>query len=447
MDKFLMGVFSTTKHESFECHFCCKTTSSPRLHSKGWICPDPLCAQYNGFTENGDYNPNNILNELNSRDHPYTYCKPSNLPFHHITTNVFQSTTQFTPNTYIATSSDAPLCNKCQQNQRIIQKKLRRFDAGINSNYDAYSQYRRLLERNYPMCNHCKTQCQYRLNTINHNARLWQNYEDSLSPPDLSAFEMKSKSSDTTHSDCISLFMRCIVHLIVMYLSFFISMIGVSNACDSYLSTPFDMIARNQCQIGIGFIRCHDVTTQYNKQCLYVHYIKNISHHDHVLLSMVLLFFVFMSYDKKKHTYIWYILSILSLIVVVLIALCRVLGYDVYNGIDIGLQIGMFVFCLLFVMSSKAKSKHKNMYNNVESAPSLLSLLEQQEMEEKKAITVKRSKRTVHSRNNEYINRKPSGVQHEPMDICSPPHAMNTTQNCFNYVHKGIHSLDLNRSF
>ena len=153
--------------KKFNCHFCCKSTSNPKVYKQGWMCGDDTCGQYNGFDTNGNYLDANIINEL-SPNKPTSYCKPAQIPFN-CRQNVFQSELHFNQNTdYLLTSSSAPLCSACQHNQRRIQQKLSQFDAGANSEYHAFLAYRRLLEEQYPLCQHCALQCKIRLNTINH---------------------------------------------------------------------------------------------------------------------------------------------------------------------------------------------------------------------------------------------------------------------------------------
>eukprot|EP01083_Nonionella_stella_P194308 716742_1 len=233
-----MAWFSRNETPTLNCHFCNKNTTTPKIYKQGWICPDPYCSQYNGFNPNGDYNLN-IINEFSQPSNTSkqtTYCKPSNIPFKTVN-NVFQSNIHFTPDTYIPSTSSAPLCNKCQQNQNTIQSNLRNFDAGANSNYKAYAQYRQLLEDKYPICSYCKSQCAYQLNTINHNARLWQKFEDTLPhPTNINTFKMEHKVKNTNNY-CCSSFIRCIINSLLLYLSFFISIIGLSNYCQSNLKT------------------------------------------------------------------------------------------------------------------------------------------------------------------------------------------------------------------
>ena len=174
-----MPLFGRRHAQPVTCHFCGQTTSSPIQHKTGWICPDSACSQYNGFTADGDYNLN-VVNEFSPNTAlPPRHCKPTPLPFPPAA-NGFHSDSHFHRDSYIAASSSVPLCPRCLHNQGVIQQKLREFDPGANSNYNACIEYRRLLERSYPLCAHCSTQSQYRLNTVNHKFCLIPSFSLSL---------------------------------------------------------------------------------------------------------------------------------------------------------------------------------------------------------------------------------------------------------------------------
>ena len=161
---------SKQKVKTYECHFCLKITTSPMPYKTGWICPDPVCGQYNGFTADGNYDVN-IISEFGqpSTKQNKQHCRASNIPFN-VIDNVFcGSTEQFNGNEFIKLPNGAPLCNKCTNNLNFIQNKLREFDPGENSNYSSFQQYKSLLNKQYPVpCNHCKQQCRYKMQVINH---------------------------------------------------------------------------------------------------------------------------------------------------------------------------------------------------------------------------------------------------------------------------------------
>jgi len=107
-----------------------------------------------------------------------------------------------------------------------------------------------------------------------------------------------------------------------------------------------------------------------------------------IILSVLLLFFIYLSYDHKKHSFGCFMLYLFSNICVIFI---EIMYFDEMNMqfmdiINVMLQTGMLMFCLLFIGCSKC-GKHKKQqlkhidYGNMHKmkGTELLNMLEQQE--------------------------------------------------------------------
>jgi len=124
-----------------ECHFCCNKFKVSYADRNCWTCPE--CEQYNGFTEDGDYN-----RDLDLTSGPVT----------RFATN--QNTSDQTPGN--------GLCHQCNLNQEVKMRSLNGFKC---SNIDAkykdemtveeleevrrYDDSREYLDRTYRLCPEC----------------------------------------------------------------------------------------------------------------------------------------------------------------------------------------------------------------------------------------------------------------------------------------------------
>lgn len=365
-----MSLFGRRPSQPVTCHFCGQSTTSPIKHKLGWLCPDFACGQYNGFTADGDYNlSQNIVDEFqcNTSCAP-RHCKPAPIPF--ATTNQFHGDNHFDPNALIECPSTAPLCSRCQQHVQLIQQKLCEFDPGANANHNAFLQYRSMLERSYPLCAHCRTQSQYRLNTLNHNAKIWQKRQDSLPAPDRKSFSV-TNSLDAVYPQSVPhrarprgpgcpLLIRVVLHSAMCYLSFLVSIIGVCSLCTVHWETARDTVHR--CDISWSSISCRD-TGSYSTLCVMAHHLR--AHMEgylailsdagcQVVLSSTLLLLVFIVFDRATHCtrcYALFLMSNLSLILLSTLSLDESVTLWT-EPLFVGLQSMMLVLCLLFITRS-----------------------------------------------------------------------------------------------
>ncbi|XP_037777511.1 transmembrane protein 201 homolog [Penaeus monodon] len=86
------------------CWFCNKDTKVEFRHREGWMCPS--CEQYNGFTEDGDYN----------RDLPAQYCSSLNSPV--------GCQTAKKPQTQPSLALGNGFCQTCNLNQTLKVRAL-----------------------------------------------------------------------------------------------------------------------------------------------------------------------------------------------------------------------------------------------------------------------------------------------------------------------------------
>lgn len=118
------------------CWFCNYNTKVPYLNGNSWICPK--CEQYNGFTEDGDYNqeiPAQRFNKLNlSKD--LSFCEKTAASYE---------------------SLNNGLCSHCNRNQELKIQQIASFVPKLEENYDAeIKEYKQQLEQSYQLCRRCQ---------------------------------------------------------------------------------------------------------------------------------------------------------------------------------------------------------------------------------------------------------------------------------------------------
>uniref|UniRef100_A0A0A9W0S3 Ima1 N-terminal domain-containing protein n=2 Tax=Lygus hesperus TaxID=30085 RepID=A0A0A9W0S3_LYGHE len=119
--------------KSVECWFCMHKTEVPYNLSNSWHCPK--CEQYNGFTQDGDYNKaidQQYDGKLNFSVSTFGRCKN-------------------------AWRRENSLCNKCNRNQQLKVEQLAKFVPLSERNYDAeVEHFRAQIEKAYALCGNCE---------------------------------------------------------------------------------------------------------------------------------------------------------------------------------------------------------------------------------------------------------------------------------------------------
>ena len=329
---------------------------------------------------------------------------------------------------------------------------------------------------------------------LHFSARIWQKYEESLPTPNMHAFTNKPNSTTTetkrkSKSYCCSTFIRCIINSILLYLSFFISMSGISTQCELSMNTSPDILTK--CDVEIGRLKCEDAG--FSPSCVIIHYILNemkslyfVSHP--IILSAILCLVLSISYDRNIHCVGVYVLFMLSGIIVIFKPFIPLDDWKVpyLDEIDVFAQIGMFLVCLLFILCTKCgnSEKRKSKTKQFPSGKNVLDMLQEQENMESTPFNIQRSgqptgfssnhchsdkkamdqsnwmngdasfneyaKKPMNSFCGEYGNYSDSNssnrnYHYEPMDVCSP-HQKPRNDN-FNAVENDIYGLNLNNAF
>ncbi|KAK7080837.1 hypothetical protein SK128_020128 [Halocaridina rubra] len=172
------------------CWFCNKDTKVEYRYSEGWICPS--CQQYNGFTDDGDYN----------RDIPEQYCESLNYT---LRPNIIH---QGNARTSLALGNG--FCQTCNLNQTLKLRALADYTPIQSENYDSeIDEYKKRLERTYALCRQCEAVLHQTLGK-----------QDSWLKPKLIAWRLHLSAekkapiiSDTARSSyCLSFFL-CLVRL------------------------------------------------------------------------------------------------------------------------------------------------------------------------------------------------------------------------------------------
>ncbi|XP_035781806.1 uncharacterized protein LOC118461032 [Anopheles albimanus] len=140
------------------CWFCNANTSVPYDQANCFVCPS--CAQYNGFTADGDYN-REIPEQYQQRYHGrYCYTQPRN-----ITDDDKWGTTRS-----VASAGHNGLCFGCNRNQELKIHQLASFVPEDENNYDAeVEEYRKQLEQAYKLCGRCERILKRTLNDVKRN--------------------------------------------------------------------------------------------------------------------------------------------------------------------------------------------------------------------------------------------------------------------------------------
>ncbi|KAK3105663.1 hypothetical protein FSP39_002951 [Pinctada imbricata] len=113
------------------CWFCGSSQAVPYNKQNSWVCVS--CEQYNGFTEDGDYNKP-IPAQYDIHDHAHTACQRGE---------------------YI-TRGDM-LCQRCSNNQVLKVKQLANFVPLHNETYDSEIEaFRQHIEMVYRLCYSCQ---------------------------------------------------------------------------------------------------------------------------------------------------------------------------------------------------------------------------------------------------------------------------------------------------
>ncbi|XP_041377884.1 transmembrane protein 201-like [Gigantopelta aegis] len=113
------------------CWFCMFETVVPYGNRNCWDCPQ--CEQYNGFTEDGDYNKPIPAQHVEDLNYPVK-CKPD---------------------AYLACQTS--ICRQCEQNQILKIKQLAMFTPISEDTFESEIEvYERYLEKEYQLCSHCR---------------------------------------------------------------------------------------------------------------------------------------------------------------------------------------------------------------------------------------------------------------------------------------------------
>lgn len=119
------------------CWFCNKNTKVAFRLCESWYCPS--CQQYNGFTEDGDYN----------RDLPAQYCESLN-----VTSRDYKGLQGGSRPTL---SLGNGFCQTCNLNQTLKVRALADYTPIHPDNYDKeIEDYRKRLEKTYALCRACE---------------------------------------------------------------------------------------------------------------------------------------------------------------------------------------------------------------------------------------------------------------------------------------------------
>lgn len=158
------------------CWFCNTNSRVPYENHNSWFCPS--CTQYNGFTEDGDYN----------REIPAQYqCR----------LNPQANVTDDDKISYSAPHNG--LCFGCNRNQELKIHQLASFVPEDDENYDEeVEEYRRQLEQTYKLCSRCERVVKRTLNDVKRNilgSKLAQ-----IGTKGLKVFDMHMEASDKQNS-------------------------------------------------------------------------------------------------------------------------------------------------------------------------------------------------------------------------------------------------------
>eukprot|EP01027_Heterolobosea_sp_BB2_P017050 GEZU01024185.1.p1 GENE.GEZU01024185.1~~GEZU01024185.1.p1 ORF type:complete len:612 (-),score=57.50 GEZU01024185.1:43-1878(-) len=137
------------------CWFCNEDTRVRRAEQNSWWCP--RCYQYNGFTEDGDYNK--VIDRMHA------------MPGDHVEPSSPISPTHNTP-TPIENTKNL-LCHACNTNQTMIVNALAAFEPVHEESFDEeLEQFHQRLERIYPLCSNCRANVDQELARIQHKVSI-----------------------------------------------------------------------------------------------------------------------------------------------------------------------------------------------------------------------------------------------------------------------------------
>ncbi|CRK91869.1 CLUMA_CG005490, isoform A [Clunio marinus] len=130
--------------KTVNCWFCNSNTRVPYNNQNSFTCPS--CLQFNGFTDDGDYNreiPEQHYSKLNTSSNFYSQrTEGRRTPFN-------------------------GLCDPCNRNQEMKIIQLANFKPRFEANYDEeIEEYRQKLEDSYQLCQECNRHLRKTLNRV-----------------------------------------------------------------------------------------------------------------------------------------------------------------------------------------------------------------------------------------------------------------------------------------
>ncbi|KAJ3586161.1 hypothetical protein NHX12_012562 [Muraenolepis orangiensis] len=141
-------------HAHVNCWFCSQSTVVPYGNRNCWDCP--VCEQYNGFQENGDYNKPIPAQYMENLNHGVSASLP----------------VSDTPKCLQWVNSQMLLCRKCNNNQSSKIKQLASFIPRDDENYDEEIEaYKHHLEQTYKLCRPCQAAVEYYIKYQNRQLR------------------------------------------------------------------------------------------------------------------------------------------------------------------------------------------------------------------------------------------------------------------------------------
>ncbi|KAK0150946.1 Transmembrane protein 201 [Merluccius polli] len=141
-------------HANVNCWFCSQSTVVPYGNRNCWDCP--VCEQYNGFQENGDYNKPIPAQYTENLNHGVSASPP----------------VSETPKTLQWVNTQMLLCRKCNNNQSSKIRQLASFIPRDDENYDEEIEaYKHHLEQTYKLCRPCEAAVGYYIKYQNRQLR------------------------------------------------------------------------------------------------------------------------------------------------------------------------------------------------------------------------------------------------------------------------------------
>lgn len=132
-----------------ECWFCRKSTKVEYQQRNSFTCPS--CEQYNGFTEDGDYN-RRIPGQAWTT--PKRYCEPGKMQSEKPSTFLDRF-----GGVNMSPKASNGLCSECNLGQEIIMNKVAEFEPIDEDRWnEELEDYRYKLERMYQLCPRCTIQ-------------------------------------------------------------------------------------------------------------------------------------------------------------------------------------------------------------------------------------------------------------------------------------------------